>query len=65
MDKPVPLAMIRSQADLDEKCLESTAVVLKPDQHHESALETDQDKTERLGKIFRNVRFVVVDSKVQ
>ena len=65
MDKPVPLAMIRSQADLDEKCTSRKycmIVLAKPDSNTTSLLSKPiKTRLKRLGKIFRNVRFVVVD----
>ena len=65
MDKPVSLAMIRSQADLDEKCTSRKycmIVLAKPDSNTTSLLSKSiKTRLKRLGKIFRNVRFVVVD----
>ena len=65
VDKPEPLALIRSQADLDEKCTSRKycmIVLAKPNSNTTSVLSKEQKtRLKRLRKIFRNVRFVVVD----
>jgi hypothetical protein len=57
MDKPSPLSKIRSQADLHEKCRKYCFILLT-----KTVLsKQSQAYLKRLRKVFRNVRFGVVD----